>query len=118
MSGKMDQHIETNKINHELLLLTTVKNLKQNCDESEEKLKMKDAEIEQLKELDAEKDEKLNKLNKKIEQNEDEINNLKTFAERISELHLTLRDESLQTVIMISHFFKMIMKQMKKCSME
>ena len=93
----MNRHMETNKINHELLLLKTVKNLKQKSDESEEKLKVKDAEIEQLKELNAKKDEKLNKLNKKVERNEKEIINLKTFAERISQLHLTLSDDFLQT---------------------
>ena len=93
----MDQHIQINKINHEILLLKTVKNLKQKSDESEEKLKVKDAEIEQLKELNAKKDEKLIELNKKIEQNEDEIKNLKTFAERTSQLHLTLSDKYLQT---------------------
>ena len=93
----MDQHMETNKINHELLLLKTVKNLKQKCDQSEEKLKVKDEEIEQLKELNAEKDEQLNKLNKKIEQNEDEIYYLKIFAERTSQLHLTLSHNRLQT---------------------
>ena len=83
--GKINQNIEINKINHELLLL-----------KSEEKLKLKDSEIKQLKELNAKKDEKLNEMNKKIEQNGDEINNLKKFAERISKLHLTLSDKYIQ----------------------
>ena len=77
--------------------MKTVKHLKQKSDESEEKLKVKDAEIEQLKELNAKKDEKLNELNKRVERNEKEIINLKTFAERTSQLHLTLSHEHLQT---------------------
>ena len=48
---------------------------------------MKDTEIiEQLKELNSKKDEKLIELNKKIERNEKEINNSKIFAERASKL--------------------------------
>ena len=91
----MDQHIETSKINHELLLLKTVKNLKQKSAQCEKKLKIKDSEIKQLKELNRKKDEKLNEMNKKIEQNEEKIHNLTTFAERISKLHVTLSDKSL-----------------------
>ena len=95
----MNRHMETNKINHELLL-KTVKNLKQKSDQSEEKLKVKDAEIEQFKKSNAKKDEKLSELNQnmshlitkyekqnkksnqKIEQLKKNVDLLETFAER------------------------------------
>ena len=47
----MHQHCETFKVNHEFLLLTAVKNLKEKNNQSELKLKEKDLEIIQIKEL-------------------------------------------------------------------
>ena len=129
----MHQHSEKFKFHHELQLLTAVKNLKERSDEGEKKLKEKDIEIEQLKELNTEKDETLNSLkndiealksqledackrltemernkkqtndlvnltqqSKKVDKFEDDIDNLKTFAERISKLHYTLSEKCLR----------------------
>ena len=133
MRGEMHQHSEKFKIHHEFQLLTTVKNLKEKSDQGEEKLKEKDIEIEQLKELNTKKDETLNSLkhdikdlksqlenackrltemeinknqtndlfiltqqSKKVDKFEEDIDNLKTFAERISKLHYTLSEKWLQ----------------------
>ena len=132
----MHQHSEKFKFNHEFLLLSTVKNLKEKSDQSEEKLKEKDLQIEQLKEMNIKKDEILNalrqdfkdlksqlenvckQLTSKMEGNEEQTNNrlkeinetqqsetvqfsqfkedidnLKTFAERTSKLHYTLSEK-------------------------
>ena len=135
----MHQHSETYKSNHELLLLTTVKNLKKKSDQGEEKLKEKEIEIKQLKELNTKKDKTLSALkydlenlksqlenvreqlttkneineehtndrfkeinenqtqqSKNVAQFKGEIDNLQTFAERISKLHYTLSEKYLR----------------------
>ena len=115
MRGEMNQHSEKSKIHHELHLLTTVKNLKEKSDEGGKKLKEKDIEIENLKELNATKDETLNALRQHFDdlkiqlenvckqqaeivpQFKKDIDNLKTFAERTSNMHFTLSDRLLQT---------------------
>ena len=134
MRGEMHQHSEKFKFHHEFQLLTTVKNLKEKSDEGEEKLKEKDREIKQLKELNTEKDETLNTLkhdiealksqledagkrltemernkkqtsdlsnqtqqSKKFDKLGDDIDNLKTFAERITKLNYILSEKCLQT---------------------
>ena len=130
----MHQHSEKFKFHHELQLLTAVKNLKERSDEGEKKLKEKDIEIEQLKELNTEKDETLNSLkndiealksqledackrltemeinkkqtnnlsnqtqqSKKFDQFDEDIDNLKTFAKRISKLNYILSEKCLRT---------------------
>ena len=136
----MYQHSETMKLNHEFLLLKTLKNLKQKSDEGEEKLKEKDSEIEQLNESNTKKDVTFNELKHdvnilknqlenvrqqlkdKIERNEEQTNkyfeelnekqteqskkvdhfkknidNLETFAERVSKLHSSLSDVNFQS---------------------
>ena len=134
MRGEMHQHSEKFKFHHELQLLTTVKNLKEKSDEAEEKLKEKDIEIKQLKELNTEKDKTLSSLkhdigdlkrqlknagkrltemernkiqtndlvnltqqSKKFDKFDEDIDNLKTFAKRISKLHYTLSEKWLRT---------------------
>ena len=135
----MYQHSKTMKLNHEFLLLKTLKNLQKKSDEGEEKLKEKDSEIEQLRESNTKKDVTLNELKhdvnilknqlenvrqqltEKIERNEEHTNkcleelnekqteqsekvdhfkknidNLETFAERVSKLHSTLSDVNFQ----------------------
>ena len=123
--GKMNQHILQSKINHEILLLSAVKELKQ-------KSEQKDLEIEELKMKNDEKDTSLqelqqnfnvlqtefNQLSTKMENNEkqtntsfgemkeqhskevnqikDNIENLQKFADTISELHLTLSNPKLR----------------------
>ena len=136
----MYQHSETMKLNHEFLLLKTLKNLKKKSDEGEEKLKEKDSEIEQLKESNTKKDVTLNELrhdvnilknqldnvreqmkdkierykeqtnkyfeklnekqteqSEKFDQIKKNIDNLETFAERVSKLHSTLSDRAFQS---------------------
>ena len=56
----MQQHGKNSKPNHDILLLSTVKNLKEQSNQ-------KDVEIEQLKETNANKDETLNKLKRDFE---------------------------------------------------
>ena len=121
----MHQHDKNSKPNHDILLLLTVKNLK------EQSIK-KDVEIEQLKESNANKDETLNELKldfedlknqfqqmtNSIEMKEKEtkhilneiienqtqksqqlikdIEDLKTFSETTSRLHYSLSEESLR----------------------
>ena len=129
----MHQHSEKFKFHHELQLLTAVKNLKERSDEGEKKLKEKDIEIKQLKDLNKEKDETLNTLKndnealksqlgnackrltemernikqtndlsnqtqqfKKVDKLEEDIENLKTFAERISKLNYILSEKRLR----------------------
>ena len=136
----MYQHSKTMKLNHEFLLLKTLKNLQKKSDEGEEKLKEKDSEIEQLKESNTKKDVTLNELKhdvnilknqlenvrqqltEKIERNEEHTNkcfeelnekqteqsetfdqikknidNLETFAKRVSKLHSTLSYRDFQS---------------------
>ena len=51
----MNQHIDTSRVNHEIVILSTVKELKQKGGE-------KDLEIEELKKKNDEKDTSLNEL--------------------------------------------------------
>ena len=86
----MHQHTETYKSNHELLLLTTVKNLKEKSDQGEEKLKEKDIEIEQLKELNTKKVETLNTLKRDFEDLKIQFENVReqlTTKNEINEEH-------------------------------
>ena len=56
----MQQHGKNSKPNHDILLLSTVKNLKEQSNQ-------KDVEIEQLKETNANKDETLDELKRDFE---------------------------------------------------
>ena len=121
----MHQHGKNSKPTHDILLLSTVKNLK------EQSIK-KDVEIEQLKELNANKDETLNELKRdfedlknqfqqmtnnietkeketkhilneiienqtlKSQQLSKDIKDLKIFLERTSKLHYILSEERLR----------------------
>ena len=122
---RSEMHQHSNSKIHEILLLSTIKNLKEQSNQ-------KDVEIEQLKETNANKDETLNELKrdfeylknqfqqmkKKNETKEAEksnllneyienqmqksqelikdVDNLKKFSERTSRLHHTLSDKWLQ----------------------
>ena len=151
----MYQHSETMKLNHEFLLLKSLKNLKQKSDQGEEKLKEKDSEIEQLKESNSKKEVTLNelkhdvnilknqlenvreKLTEKIERNKEQTNkcfkelnenqteqsikiyqfkknidNLETFAERVSKLHSTLSDRDFQ--LNKHHYFTLFQENYDK----
>ena len=112
MRGKMHQHSEAFKFNHDFLLLKTVKYLKEKSDQGDEKLKERDLEIELLNyemeklkielenvrqetAIEIEKNEEqtfdcFNKQSKRVEQCKEDIKNLQTFAERASKLHFTL----------------------------
>ena len=74
----MHQHGETFKVNHEFLLLTTVKNLKEKSNEGEVKLKEKETEIEQLKELNTTKDETLKEMKLDFENLKVQFENVRT----------------------------------------
>ena len=123
--SEMHQHDENSKPNHEILLLSTVKNLKEQSNQ-------KDVEIEQLKATNANKNETLNKLKRDFEElknqfqqmtkknetkeeqtthllNEivenqtqksqeliNDVDNLKKFSEYISRLHHTLSEKWLR----------------------
>ena len=124
--SEMHQHVENSKPNHEILLLSTVKNLKEQSNQ-------KDVEIEQLKATNANKNETLNKLKRDFEdlknqfqqmtkKNEtkeeqtthllneivenqtqksqeliNDVDNLKKFSEYISRLHHTLSENCLRS---------------------
>ena len=117
----MNQHIDTSRVNHEIAILSTVKELKQKGGE-------KDLENEELKKKNDEKDTSLNELKRdfedlkkefdqlttKIENNEKErttcyeevkenqaqqsnkIDDLETFADRCSKIHFTLSEKEFQ----------------------
>lgn len=68
---KIQQHLETFRVNHELLLLSTVKNLK-------EMNTKKDFEIKQLQKLNIEKDESLQELKHDITDLKDQLKNVRT----------------------------------------
>lgn len=114
LRGKMNQHIDISKANHDILLLSTVKTL-------EEKSKQKNLEIAELKECNTTKDETINVMKQdlgslkeelenvrvqlatqmdnneeKVKQNEDNIWNLKKFADMISKLRYVLSDKCLR----------------------
>ena len=107
----MNQHIDTSKVKHDILLLSTVKDLKQKSEE-------KDLEIEELKkendglkkefenvrqqlEFKMEKNEKqtkicLDEMKKNETQQSKKIDDLETFADRCSKIHFTLSDKHLR----------------------
>ena len=108
----MQHHIDSSKVNHDIMLLLTVKTLK-------EKSEQKDLEIAQLKEWNTKKDETINameqdigslkkelvdvqvqlatqkenneiKQSNEVNENKRNIDNLQKFADTVSKLHLTL----------------------------
>ena len=107
----MNQHIDTSKVKHDILLLSTVKNLKQKSEE-------KDLEIEELKkendglkkefenvrqqlEFKMEKNEKqtkicLDEMKKNETQQSKKIDGLETFADRCSKIHFTISERNLR----------------------
>ena len=117
----MNQHIDTSKVKHDILLLTSVKELKANSQQ-------KDLEIEELKKKNNEKDTRYNGLKQdfedlknefnqlttnienskkqtkicfdEIKQNQthqsNKIDNLETFADRSSKIHFTLSESKVQ----------------------
>ena len=123
---RSEMHQHSNSKIHEILLLSTIKNLKEQSNQ-------KDVEIEQLKETNANKDETLNELKRDFEylknqfqqmkkKNEtkeaeksnllneyienqmqksqeliNDVDNLKKFSERTSRLHHTLSDKWLRS---------------------
>ena len=111
MRSKMNQHIDTSKVKHDILLLSTVKDLKQKSEE-------KDLEIEELKkendglkkefenvrqqlEFKMENNEKqtkicLDEMKKNETQQSKKIDDLETFADRCSKIHFTLSDKHLR----------------------
>ena len=72
----MHQHRETFKSNHEFLLLTTIKNLKEKSYQEKGKLKEKYIEIGQLKELNTMKDETLTALKYDLENLKSQLENV------------------------------------------
>ena len=85
----MEKHSETNKLNHDLQVLSAVRKLQQKNDEGEIELKVKDSELSKLKEENIIKDKELieiknnvkvlenqvQQLSKKIENSESSIKN-------------------------------------------
>ena len=85
----MEKHSETNKLNHDLQVLSAVRKLQQKNDEGEIELKVKDSELSKLKEKNIIKDKELieiknnvkvlenqvQQLSKKIENSESSIKN-------------------------------------------
>ena len=69
----MYQHNETFKVNHEFLLLVTVKNIKE---KNEQEKKEKEKEIEQLKESNTKKDETLNELKHDVKILKNQLDNV------------------------------------------
>ena len=131
----MNQHLEQSKVNHEILILSTVKELKQKSEQKDLEIKelkhkgeQKDLEIEELRKKNGEKDisfhemknnlevlrREFDQLTTKMENNEKEtkscfdemkqsqtqqtnrIDDLETFADRCSKIHLTLSQSTLR----------------------
>lgn len=114
----MNQHIDTSRANHDIMLLSTVKILK-------EKSEQKDLEITELKEWNTKKDKTINVMkqdfqdlkkeldnvrkqlttqmknnerlqSEKLDHNKENIENLQKFAVIISKLHNTLSNKQLK----------------------
>ena len=113
----MNHHIDSSKVKHDIMLLSTVKTLK-------EKSEQKDLEIAQLKEWNTKKDETINAMEQdlgslknklddvrvqlatqvknneeKVVQNNENIGNLQKFADTLSKLHYTLSNKWLRMKI-------------------
>ena len=85
LRGKMNQHLGQFKVNHEIIFLTTVKELKQKGDqkdleikELEQKGEQRNLEIEELKKKNDEKDLTLNGLKHDFDELKIEFNQLTT----------------------------------------
>ena len=63
----MHKHSETSKLNHDILLLATVRDLREHKEQGELKMKEKDAEIESLKEMNVKKEETLETLKQDVD---------------------------------------------------
>ena len=72
----MHEHNEDSRLNHEFQLLSAFKNLTKKSQEGEKKLKENHLEIEQLKELNRQKDEKMDEL-------KNDVNTLKNKLENV-----------------------------------
>ena len=70
----MEKHSETNKLNHDLQVLSAVRKLQQKNDEGEIELKVKESELSKLKEENKIKDRELIEIknNVKVLENQDQ----------------------------------------------
>ena len=92
--GKMNQHIEQSKVNHEILILSTVKEFKQ-------KSEKKDLEIQELKQKSKQKDLKIEELKKKSDEKDASMHELEHDLENLrrdfDQLTITVENNEKQT---------------------